>query len=208
MRSDKRNILARFFIPQYDELALFLMSVASGLIFFTDADLRSRSIELIFEEVRPRIYIALVFFVLGGLFSIYHVFTTRRKTDREKTAMVFFAIIVNGLSGVFAGIHMLEESCGFLMVFPIWNIANGALLLILYRFKMIDKSSIVDDNATILQVILGSIVLAITFMVCSFVFEMYWAVTFSICVAYASNVSGVVGSLFSSYARAYRERGG
>ncbi len=144
-------------------------------------------------------------FVLGIMFSLYHVFTTREKTDMEKTAMFFFAIFVNGFSGVVAGIHMLKDSHGILMVFPIWNIVNGALLLLMYRFEIIDESSIVDDNATAFQVISGSMVVVATFIVCRFVFEMYWAITFSICVTYASNLNGMVQSLFSRPRSRYEE---
>lgn len=173
------------------------MSITFVLLFFTHADLRAGSHELLFDDFDPRSYIALVLFVLGILFSLYHVFTSRQKTDWEKTAMLFFAVMVNGLGGVAAGMHMLENSHGLLMVFPIWNIVNGVLLLLMYRCHIIDERSIVDENATPFQVLLGSIVIVATFVVCRFVVEMYWAITFSICVTYASNVNGTVQSLFS-----------
>jgi hypothetical protein len=205
MKSEKRNPIARLFIPRYNELALFLMSIAFVLLFFTHADLRAGLHGFLFDDFYLRHYIALVLFVLGILFSLYHVFTTKQKTDGEKAVMLFFAVIVNGFSGIAAGMHMLKESHGILMVFPIWNIVNGALLLLMYRFDIIDESSIVDDNATPFQVILGSMVVVAIFIVCRFVFEMYWAITFSICVTYASNVNGTVQSLFSRSRSRYEE---
>ena len=132
---------------------------------------------------------------MGIAFSLYHVFTSRQKTDWEKTCMLFFAVIINALAGISAGMHMLEGSHGLLSVFPIWNIMNGALLFLMYRFDIIDEGSIVDDNATLLQVIVGSVVVVFAFAICTFIFDMYWAITFSICVAYASNVNGVVQSI-------------
>jgi hypothetical protein len=197
MKSEKRNPIARFFIPRYNELALFLMSISFVLIFFTHPDLRARAREIFSDDFDPRTYITPVLFVLGILFSLYHVFTVRRKTNWEKVTMLFFAIMANGLGGVAAGMHVLENSHGLLMVFPIWNIINGALLLVMYRFKIINESSIADDNATPFEVVLGVIVVAAAFVVCRFVFEMYWAITFSICVAYASNINGTIQSLFS-----------
>ena len=205
MNSHHRNHIARLFIPRYNELALFLMSIAFVLLFFTHADLRAGSQELLFDDFDPWRYIALVLFMLGILFSLYDVFTTMQKTDWEKKAMLFFAVMVNGVGGVAAGIHVLEDSHGLLMVFPIWNIVNGVLLLLMYRFDIIDESSIVDDNATPFQVLLGSIVIVATFVVCRFVFEMYWAITFSICVTYATNVNGTVQSLFSVPRSRYAE---
>ena len=205
MKSDKRNPIARLLIPRYNELALFLMSIAFVLLFFAHSDLRASSHDILFDDFDPRSYIALVVFVLGILFSLYHVFTTRQKTDLEKTAMLVFAIMVNGFSGVAAGMHMLEGSHGLLMLFPSWNVINGVLLFLMYRFHIIDESSIVDDDATHFQVVLGTIVVVTTFVVCRFVFEMYWAITFSICVAYASNVNGTVQSLFFRPRGRYKE---
>ena len=197
MEPEKRNLFAWLFIPRYNELALFLMSISFVLLFITHSDLRAASFKPLFKDFNLRAYIALVLFVLGIIFSLYHVFTTREKTDGEKAVMLFFAIFINGLSGIAAGMHMLKDYHGILIVFPIWNIVNGALLLAMYRFEFIDESSIVDDNATAFQVIFGSMVVVAVLIVCRFVFDMYWAITFSICVTYATNINGTVQSLFS-----------
>ena len=174
------------------------MSLAFILLFCTDAELRSGSQNLFHEEkFDPRTYIALGLFISGVLFSLYHVFTPRQKSDWEKTAMLFFAVIVNGISGIAAGMHMLNDSKGILMLFPIWNIINGGFLLLMYRFDIIDESSIVDDNATSLQVILGSTIVVAALLVSRLFFELYWATTFSICVSYATNINGTVQDFFS-----------
>ncbi len=197
VNTDPRNAVTRLFIPRYDEMALFLMSLAFVLVFFTNGDLRSKAHQLIVEDkFDPRIYIALGLFVAGILFSLYHAFTMRQKSDGEKVAMLFFAVFVNGFSGIEAGTHMLEDSHGILLVFPLWNIINGGLLLLLYRFHVIDESSIVDDNVTLLQIVLGSVVVVAALVVCRFYFEMYWAITFSICVSYATNINGIVLEFF------------
>jgi hypothetical protein len=205
MEQERRNLFAWLFIPRYNELALFLMSFAFVLLFFTHADLRTASFKPLFGNFNLRILLALGLFVLGIMFSLYHVFTKREKTEGEKAVMLFFAAIVSGLSGLVAGIHILKDSHGILIVFPIWNIINGALLLLLYRFEYIDESSIIDDNATTFQVISGSIVVVATSIVCRFVFKMYWAITFSICVTYASNFNGMIQSLFSRPQSRYEE---
>ncbi|MHC4728197.1 MAG: hypothetical protein ACYS17_13330 [Planctomycetota bacterium] len=205
MESEKRNILAWLFIPRYNELALFLMSIAFILVFITHADLRTASYKPLLNDFDIKIIIALVLFVLGIIFSLYHVFTTREKTDGEKAVMLFFAIFVNGFSGIAAGMHILKEAHGILILFPIWNMINGALLLLMYRFEYIDESSIIDDNTTMFQVIFGSLVVVSILIVCRFVFKVYWAITFSICVTYASNVSGTIQSLFSGPRSRYEE---
>ncbi len=205
MEQEKRNLFAWLFIPRYNELALFLMSIAFVLLFFIHADLRAASYMPLTSNFNLRILIAMGLFVLGIMFSLYHVFTTREKTEGEKAVMLFFAAIVNGLSGIAAGMHILKDSHGILIVFPIWNIVNGALLLLLYRLEYIDESSIIDDNATTFQVISGSMVVVAILIVCRFIFKMYWAVTFSICVTYASNLNGILQSLFSRPRSRYEE---
>jgi len=192
----RSNWLSRLLIPRYDEMSLFLMSTAFVLLFITDTELRTRSYELLLSESALTRYIFLLFFVAGILLSLYHVFTKRRKNTPEKIAMLVFAVMVNGSSGVAAGVHMLEHSRGILMVFPIWNIVNGGLLVLMLRFNIIDESSIVDDNAAPVQLALGGLVVVATLVVCRFVFELYWAVTFSICVAYATNLNRAVQSVF------------
>ena len=199
------NLLSRLLIPRYDEMSLFLMSIAFVLLFFTDAELRTRSHELLLSESALTRYLFLLFFVAGLLLSLYHVFTKRRKNTPEKIAMLVFAVMVNGLSGVAAGVHMLEHSRGILMVFPIWNIVNGGLLLLMLRFDIIDESSIVDDNAAPVQLVLGGLVVVAALIVCRFVFELYWAVTFSICVAYATNLNRAVQSVFAARAEKCEE---
>lgn len=193
------KVFANVLIPRYNEISLFLMSIAFVLLFFTNADLRIESHEFLFENFDPRSYIALAFFVIGILYSLFHVFTTLQKTDWEKTTMLFFAVMVNGLSGIAAGAKMLEDSHGLLVIFPIWNIINGLLLLIMFRFGIINENSIVDDNATPLQVLLGFIVVGVIFVICQFVYKMYWAFTFSICVAYASNINETALKLFYEF---------
>ena len=121
--------------------------------------------------------------------------------------MFFFALFVNGFSGIAAGMHMLENSYGILMVFPIWNIANGVLLLLLAKADLVnEENSIVDNNASPFQVILATIVLLSVLAVCRFLFAMHWAITFSICVAYACNVSQTVHHLFFKTLSRQREQ--
>lgn len=190
MKLDPRNPISNLFIPRYNAITLFLMSLAFVLIFCTNAELRTGFHDLFFEnKLDPRIYIAFCLFVAGILFSLYHVFTARKRTDWEKIAMLFFAVFVNVLSGIAAGMHVLKDTYGVLVIFPVWNIINGVLLLIMYRLHIIDESSIVDDYATSFQVLLGSIVVVTALVACRFIFAIHWSITFSICVSYATNIN-------------------
>jgi len=192
---EESNPIANWLIPRYDESSLFLMSLAFLLLFFTDAGLRTGSSKFLFSESDLRSYLFALCFVLGMLFSLYHVFATTRKTGLEKVVMLFFAVMVNGFSGIAAGVHMLRNCPGVLMVFPVWNIVSGGLLLVMYRFNIIDESRIADEDAPPREVALGGLVVVAAFVLCRFVFRLYWAVTFSICVAYATHLNQAVQRL-------------
>jgi hypothetical protein len=67
----------------------------------------------------------------------------------------------------------------------------------LFRLEVINEDNIDDGKANPLLAIVGFGVVVVTFYICSFIYEMYWAVTFSVCLAYASNVNSALESVFS-----------
>ncbi len=195
MKSRLKDLPGNFFIPRYGELSLFLMGTAFVLLFLTQVELRSEISKWFFTGYDPRGYIILLLFAVGIWYSIFYLVTDRDKSELGKLAMLFFAVMANGFGGIAAGVHMLDNSSGFLMLFPIWNIANGVLLLILFRLNVINEDSIDDGKANPLLAIVGLGVVVVTFYVCSFIYEMYWAITFSLCLAYASNVNNALENI-------------
>ena len=191
----------RWFIPKYDELTIFMMTVALLLLFFFDNSFRSKVVYLVVESGRDafRVVILILFFSAGGLLSIYHVFTERRKTKIEKSALLFFAVMTNALCGFLASGHILDnwgDAPGILIVFPLWNGINCLLLLILFRAGVINETSITDENARSGEVIFGFVIILVIFVLCRFAFELYWALTFSICAVYATSFSDALAAVF------------
>jgi len=212
MKVDYRNPNDRLLFPRYNELALFLMSISFILVFFAYDELQTILDKFFVDRFDLRLFLLLVIFVLGMLLSLYHVFTERRKNDFEKRVMLVFAVFVNAFSGIAAGIHILTDAFdilsadasyiklvvdSILMLFPIWNMANGVLLLILLRLDIIGEQNITDENATRFQVLLGSLILLLVFLFCYTILKLHWTITFSICVASAADVSGIVQGPFS-----------
>jgi len=191
-------------IPQYNELSLFLMSCAILTLFLIDPLLRLEFRDTIAEDKwDPRTYLAVAIFALGMFFSIRHLFTLRPKTEWEKSCMLFFAILVNGISAVAAGLHVIEiDSFDWMMLFPLWNLINGIILIALYRCDHItEENAIIDDNATIPQAMLGLLIIAATIAVGHVIFQLYWAMTFSMCVTYASNFDRLLHGMMNRTAR-------
>jgi hypothetical protein len=197
-----RHSRRRWFIPKYDELTLFMTSVAFLLLFFSTGALRSSLYKFWREaDLRGKFWlpVAVLFFSAGIVLSFYHVFTERSKTEAEKFAMLFFALLANAAGGILAGSHILSnwnDAPCILTLFPLWNIINGIVLLFLFRTGKIDTSSVSDENARWGEVIFGFVIILGIFMVCRFVFELYWALTFSICTVYATSFSDALAAVF------------
>jgi len=195
-----------FLVPNYDELTLFLMAATFILLCFTNNTMLNDITGFLtrLNTWRRNIYIAL--FLTGMFMCLYHVFTKRKKTDFEKAIMLLFAVTINAATGIIAGIYMIKESPGWLLVFPIWNIINGVLLILMLRFNIIDENCIADRNATAGQVTLGLISVLILFILCNFIFKLHWAITFSICIVYATSFDRALQTVFPRLAESEEEQ--
>lgn len=189
---------AGWFVPVYDELSLFLMAVTLILLYIVNITMRVQIHNWISEYSNAWIYIIGAIFLCGLGLSVYHAFTKIEKTDVEKWGMLVFAVLANAVSGIVAGLYVLKTDNvrNWLIIFPIWNIINGALLLLMLRLKIIDESCISDRDATLVQIILGLIAVLIIFIFCNYVFKLYWAITFSICIVYTTSFDRALQSVF------------
>jgi len=188
---------AGWFIPIYDELSLFLMAVTLILLCAVNAPMREWVHKMMTEFHDYRVCILALIF-LGGLgLSLYHVFTTREKTLAEKYLMLFFAVLTNAGSGIIAGVYVIKNSDvrNWLIVFPIWNIVNGILLLLMLRLRIIDEDCISDRDATFFEVVLSLTAVVVILILCDYVFKLYWAVTFSICIVYTTSFDKALQSV-------------
>jgi hypothetical protein len=189
---------AGWFIPTYDELSLFLMAATLILLGATNATMREQLYKGITVFHDLRVYIVVAIFLGGIALSLYHVFTTREKTNYEKIVMLFFAVMANAGTGIISGWYVIKNSNvhNWQLVFPIWNIINGALLLLMLRFKIIDEECISDRDANTTEVVISMAAVLIIFTICNYVFKLYWAITFSICIIYATSFDRALQSVF------------
>ena len=179
-----KKIFQSFFpplTPQYNEITLFLMSITCVLIYST----------------KSWFNVTILLFAPGIAISVYHVFSHQRILEWEKGVMLFFACFVNFVSGVAAGIFVFTNfQYGLFLIFAVCNIINCLLLPLKFIEGFIINDFISEDDAPLLEVAIGSIVIILTFIICNYICKMYWAITFSICVTYASNVNKNVMRLF------------
>jgi hypothetical protein len=178
------------FIPQYDEIALFAMSLTCALLISAAAFSGNLPINLAdVREIDIRFIGAVFVFFAGLLLSIYHAFTDKPKTPIEKSFMLFFAVLLNAFAGIMAGMYDLATESGLLVIFPILNIINSVILFIMFRTRVLNEASIRDEHASRSQFLLTAIAVVVLFVVCHYVMSLIWMQTLSICVAYATNIS-------------------
>ena len=185
-----------FLIPNYDELSLFLMAVVFVILYFTSSKLQTDVTAFLMRLDVWRRYIYIALFMFAMFLCLYHVFTKRQKTDAEKGIMLLFAVSVNAATGFIAGFYMLKECPGWLLVFPVWNILNSALIIIMQYVNLFDESHISDRDATIPQVIIGLAAILIIFYICNNTFKLHWAITYSICIIYTTSFDRGLQSVF------------
>ena len=157
----------RLLIPQYDEIVLFTMSLTCLLLLITGMLSHISEIQLasptIYDPIFlvPMIFIAI--FMAGLVLSLYHAFVGRAKTEIEKSFMMFFAVLVSAFSGFMGSGYILSTASGWFMIFPILNMINSIVLLLMWRYGFFDESSISEQQASKGQVMLATAMILILF---------------------------------------------
>ena len=195
-KHNKRGFFEEFFIPRYDELSLFSISYVCTLFFLVN----KKSFSLNFSDFSIS-YDAFLMAILclmllsGYLLSLYHAFTDRRKTLIEKKLMLVYAAIVCGFSGIWSGTYMLVESPNMLIIFPVWNIISGWILLGALRGGSLTEDNIDDENVHFGQVVSSIIIISCVFFFCYIFFKLNWAATFSICLTWVTTLNGSINQI-------------
>jgi MFS family permease len=183
--------ILRYIIPVYDEVTLFAMSLTCILVLIVGL-FSINKVQIDFSTVNPlKLFMGIfgvMVFLAGIGFSIYHALVNEPKSLFEKYFMLFFAAIVSIFSGLAAGAYALKNATGWLVVFPILNIVNSLILYFLFRFHALNESNISDENASPIQIAVTAAIVIILFVICHFISKLVWIQTFSICVAYATNI--------------------
>lgn len=185
-------------IPTYDELSLFLMAATLILLYATNAPMREQIYYLMTKVHDGRVFVIAVLFLCGLCLSIYHIFTTREKTDFEKSVMLIFAVLANAGTGIVSGWYVIKNDAvhNWWIVFPIWNIVNSVLLLLMLRIRIINEKCISDRDTTMFRVVIGLASVLIIFVFCNSVFHLYWGITFSVCIVYATSFDRALQNVF------------
>ena len=173
-------------VPRYTEITLYLISLTFILFFSTSFEFRAEALDFFEDKVSAIFWAAII--LSGLIISIYSAFTKRILGETEKGLILFAVIFLNFFVAVHAGTHVLKETQGWLIIFPLLNILNAIFWLFLFRFGVITEKSISDEQTKKEEIILGTILLVMIFLISHYVFNHYWAITFSVCLVYATSL--------------------
>jgi hypothetical protein len=187
------RLLRIIFVPIYSEVALFLISLLFILLLISDRELQSLlgqiflffSTELSGTSSPAIIYLIpyMLLLFIGILLSIFHVASSRKKSEFEKKIMMGCMGLINGITGIYAGIHLLKISSGLLLIFPILNVIYGFV-----NFTQLWMSENIEDrNATHKEIRVGLFFICLLFLLFRLIFYLEWSITLSICTIYAIN---------------------
>ncbi len=174
---------------QYNELTAYLTALTCTILFIVHPDFRL-FLSGIYAGNHPiedeLALLALALIVISGFsLSIYHIFTVRPKSTIEKKFMGTFAIGANAIAGIMAALEEINSGTTLLILFPVWNILVGLIMLIQLRTGLFD---ITDENVTGFQAAAASLTLFLVYLVTDKFFHLTWAMTFSVCMFYSSSI--------------------
>jgi DNA-directed RNA polymerase subunit RPC12/RpoP len=174
--------------PRYDDLTLFALGLSFALLWWINPGLRHELTMFFIAGWPGGISFWLLVAVIGMALSLLNVFLAREKSELARFSMLVFAVVVTAGTGLYAGWLMLQHSKGWLLVFPAWNLLNGGILLILFYLHIIGTECITDEQAGFADVVLTAVCVPVVLTVCQYYFELHWATTFSIAVAYTMSL--------------------
>jgi len=187
----RRTLIKIGIIPIYKEISLYLIALTAILLFVTNFDF-SHFIraDLVYGKkfggTIIKYFFMIVFYIIGLIASMYFAFT--KKTPHFcKYPMIVFAVLTNAGVGIWASCLILNQYTGkaYLLLFPIYNLLSALVSLILLRASVINESCVSDENATPMEVIIGSAAVIIVIVICQYMLKYFWALTYSVCLTYA-----------------------
>jgi hypothetical protein len=208
-------------LPKYTEITLFLTSLTAFLIFSVSPEFRGILLDFFIYRGDPKAWFVFIIILIGFASSIYYSFTDIKISKFNRYSMFLFVLMINVLIGLSAGSYLLKNSLGvdgmyyFVewlfgnrtelhlprgsnvldVIFPIINIINAVILLILWRFKILDETAVLDAQAKRSEILVGSFAVIIIFAYSHYISQDYWAITFSMCLVYATILNEIINKI-------------
>jgi hypothetical protein len=142
-------------------------------------------------------FLELGLIVIGGLLlSLVHAFIHREKLSLERAVMGWFVMGTSVVASFFAGIEMMASQSFFMMILVAWNMLMSVLMLLQMGMQKYDVS---DENASLPEIIVTSVVLAVILLLSDLYLHLSWAMTLSICIFYSTSIVFIVNLIINYF---------
>jgi len=191
-----KKAILKFLFLDYDELTLFLFSLVTLLFVISGSGSLYRMFLLSFRQdsvFQIILSILVVLVVLAIiLLPVFYAFSKRKKRKWEKKVMLCAIVFIDYLVAWNVYDHLKGEFSTWLIIFPLVNAIQATIVAIGLWYGFITSEKISDEDAANTDVIISSIMLMALFLVFHFKLHQYWAITFSVCVFYATIINKLV----------------
>ncbi len=197
-----KNAILKFLFPDFDELTLFLHSLVAILFIVASADSCLNMFRLMFRQdsffhiVLSLLIVLAVMAII--LLPVVHAFSKRAKRNWEKKIMLYAIILADYLVAWNVYDHLKGEVTSWLIIFPLINAIQATLMAMGLWFDFITSGKISDEHANKIELVISSILLVTLFVLCHVIWHQYWAVTFSVCIFYATIINQIVMQAYRS----------
>jgi len=191
-----KKAVLKFLFPDYDELTLFLFSLVTLLFVISSSGSLFRLLRLaliqdsFFDIIMSFLFILVALAVI--FLPVFHAFSKRKKRKWEKKVMLFAIVFIDYLVAWNVYDHLKGEFDTWLIIFPLINAVQASLVAIGLWYNLITSEKISDEDADSTEIIISSILLMALFLVFHLILHQYWAITFSVCVFYATIINKIV----------------
>ncbi len=181
--------LSSYFWTDFAELPVGLISFTLLLMMVFEQDFADAVFTIPQKEPYKHVLTLIMMFSGIGL-SLFHVFSTRRKTNLEKRLMISLAVICCCISAMYCGYRLISESASLLtMLFGLINILEAMIYSMLLRTNVINEKNFSDCNTPWEGAFANFLIILVMYLLMKFVLDIHWGDAFSICLAYAMTFS-------------------
>jgi len=191
-----KSTLLKLLFPDYDELTLFLHSMVTIIFVISSSGSLVFLVQLMFRQdsffhVVLSIFILIVVLAIIIL-PIYHAFSKRKKRKWEKKIMLYAVVLMDYLVAWNVYVHLKGLLSGWELAFPLINAVQASLVILGLWFGFFTYEKVRDEDSESTEIIISSIMVILLFIIFHFILHQYWAVTFSVCIFYATIVNKII----------------
>jgi len=191
-----KSTLLKLLFPDYDELTLFLHSMVTIIFVISSSGSLVFLVQLMFRQdsffhVVLSIFILIVVLAIIIL-PIYHAFSKRKKRKWEKKIMLYAVVLMDYLVAWNVYVHLKGLLSGWELAFPLINAVQASLVILGLWFGFFTYEKVRDEDPESAEIIISSIMVILFFIIFHFILHQYWAVTFSVCIFYATIVNKII----------------